>query len=222
LTRYRGRPRTCAVEEVTAGEDFAALAPNRPISPAACQLRRKRSLEKPDPKGLGLPLEGNRRLVRERESIVEARQAAYAMWGHRWQVCAKLSLVEHDLMFEAQCADVRGPLFLGGQILVELDHTDLWRRVEAAVVVDQRLDAAPHLHGALGDRQLRKVSAEPAHTATVHSGCVTGDGILLDHDHRQAAHGRLKGRRATMNSSTHDKEVGSAGRVAHPQCLATG
>lgn len=144
---------------------------------------------------------------------VRARdQPAYHMRCCGRHKVPELSLVDHLLMIEAGEAKGLGALPTRRQLGLRLGQLHLAVGLEAAIVVDEILDAVPHLHRGDRKRDLGQGTAKLTNAASVHARCMATGIVLLDEDHIGAPYRQLDGGRAAVNSATDDQDV--AGR--HP------
>ncbi len=111
-------------------------------------------------------------------------------------------------MLEAELLHLRDAGTLDIEFGRGLGDLDLAVGFEAAIVVDQRLDAMPDLHRHDRQRNFGDVPAEATHAASIDTrGMATGV-ILLDQQRLDATHSQVQCRRAALDATADDDDVG--------------
>lgn len=109
---------------------------------------------------------------------------AYTVRGNGRQQLAKLPLVDHFFVFEAELQQRVAALAQCLQFGLCLGNFHLARTDEAAVVVNQFMDAMPRSESRDGQGNFRQRAAESANAAGIGAGGVATDAILLHDDDR--------------------------------------
>jgi hypothetical protein len=189
-----------------------------------CMARAVRSIDAPacalaaqpgDARPLGEARAGTRSGPAERHggakgiggAVGPADDAAEAMIGNRRQHRAELVPVDEFLVVEAEGTHFLDARLQRDQLGLALGHLDLAVCIEAAIVVDEVLDAVPQLHRSGGERDLGRMAAESPHAAGIDPRGVAPGIVLLQHQHLEAAPRKMKRRRAAVNAAADDDDV---------------
>ncbi len=107
------------------------------------------------------------------------------------------------------------PLAQGGHLRLALRDLDLPDGAEPAILADEVGDGVPEFERLAGERDLRRVAAEPAHAAGRGAGRVGGDAPGLQHADAAPAPGDVQRGGEAVQAAADDKDV----RVAHARSL---